>query len=94
MRITCNEAKNRSNKQKHGVFLAEANSLDWDILRAKQDERGDYGAPYGESRMIGHALRGRRLYCVVYTDHQDERRLISLRKANKREVIAYAGSKR
>lgn len=31
-----------------------------------------------------------RLYCVVYVDREDERRIISLRKANYREAIQYA----
>lgn len=30
-----------------------------------------------------------RLYCVVFIDRSDERRIISLRKANKREVKRY-----
>ena len=40
--------------------------------------------------MIGYAYIGLRLYCVVYTDRGDERRIISLRKANSREVKRYA----
>ena len=40
--------------------------------------------------MIGYALFGERLYCVVYVDREDARRIIRLRKANSREVIRYA----
>lgn len=54
-------------------------------MRAVRDERSDYC----EKRMIGYALMGVRLYCVVYTDRDEMRRVISLRKANKREVRAY-----
>jgi uncharacterized DUF497 family protein len=40
--------------------------------------------------MIGYAYMGLRLMCVVFTDRGDERRVISLRKANSREVKRYA----
>jgi hypothetical protein len=42
--------------------------------------------------MIGYALMGDRLYCVVYTDRGSQRRNISLRKANNREIRRYAGN--
>jgi uncharacterized DUF497 family protein len=45
---------------------------------------------YGEERMIALCAVGERLYCVVYVDREDARRIISLRKANYREVIDYA----
>jgi len=81
-------AKDASNQEKHGVSLAEANRIEWETLWATQDDRADYG----EVRMIGYAYIGLRLYCVVYTDRDDSRRIISLRKANSREVKHYAGA--
>jgi uncharacterized DUF497 family protein len=39
--------------------------------------------------MIGYALQGERLYCVVFTDRGTVRRIISLRKANNREIMRY-----
>jgi uncharacterized DUF497 family protein len=51
-----------------------------------KDTRRDYG----EGRMIVLCAIGERLYCVVYGDREDARRIISLRKANYREVIDYA----
>jgi uncharacterized DUF497 family protein len=65
--------------------LSDAANIEWETLWAKPDTRNDYG----EARMIGYALIGMRLYCVVFTDRNDERRIISLRKANKREVKRY-----
>lgn len=59
--------------------------LEWSMLLAKPDLRRDYG----ETRFIGYAPAGDRLYCVVFTDRDDERRIISLRKANAREVKLY-----
>lgn len=45
---------------------------------------------YGEKRMVGCAPIGQRVYCVVFTDRGQKRRVISLRKANVREVKRYA----
>ena len=41
-------------------------------------------------RVIGFADVGLRLFCVVFTDRGDERRVIGLRKANAREVADHA----
>lgn len=51
-----------------------------------EDTRSDYG----EARMIALCAIGERLYCIVYVDREDARRIISLRKANYREVMDYA----
>ena len=42
--------------------------------------------------MIGYALLESRLFCVVYTDREDIRRIISFRRANNRERAYYAKS--
>ena len=86
MKITFDPAKDESNLSKHGVSLALAAELEWDWLLAKTDTRRDYG----ETRMVGFAPIGPRVFCVVFTDRGDERRMISLRKANTREVKYYA----
>ncbi|MCB9434510.1 MAG: BrnT family toxin [Ardenticatenaceae bacterium] len=86
MKIEYDQSKDRNNLEKHGVFLQDAVHLEWDMLLAIQDTRYDYD----EIRMIGYAPIGRRVFCVVYTDRDDVRRIISLRKANKREVKRYA----
>ncbi len=78
--ITFDPAKDDANCAKPGVSLAMAEDLEWDGLLAKPDARRDYG----EARMIGYALIGARLHCVVYSDRGDERRIISLRRANSR----------
>ena len=86
MKISFSEAKDRINLEKHNVSLAEAKALEWDTLLCMPDNRRDYG----ELRFIGYALMGSRLYCVVFTDRENIRRVISLRKANSREVVRYA----
>jgi len=47
---------------------------------------------YGEARMIALCAIGERLYCVVYVDREDARRIISLRKANNKEKILYVSN--
>jgi uncharacterized DUF497 family protein len=42
--------------------------------------------------MIGFAYIGIRLHCVVFTDRGDVRRIISLRKANKKDLERYAAA--
>jgi hypothetical protein len=88
--ITYDPAKDASNRLKHGVSLALANEFEWDTLECKSDTRRDYVEP----RQIGYAIAGTRLYCVVFVDRPEdaptERRIISLRKANRREVNHYA----
>ena len=86
MQITFDEAKDALNTSKHGVSLSEAEKLEWDDALIWQDTRRDYG----EARMIALCAIGERLYCVVYVDREDARRIISLRKANYREVMDYA----
>ncbi len=86
MQIEFDSAKDAANQSKHGVSLAMADELEWDTLKGKPDTRRDCG----ERRMIGYALSGARLYCIVFADRAGVRRIISLRKANSREVSDYA----
>jgi uncharacterized DUF497 family protein len=52
------------------------------------DDRRDYG----EVREVGvMPIRGR-MFCVVFTWRNDARRIISLRRANKREMRKYGSS--
>lgn len=44
---------------------------------------------YGETRQIAFGFINDRLFVCVYADRDDERRVISLRKANTREVKRY-----
>ncbi len=86
MEIEFDPDKASSNAAKHGVSLDTAENLEWDMLLAEEDKR----EAYGELRFIGYVPIGRQVYCVVFTDRGDVRRIISLRKATKREVINYA----
>jgi uncharacterized protein len=82
MQITFDPAKDASNSQKHGISLALAREIDWSDVLTKPDTRHDYL----EVREIGYAVIGDRLYCVIFTQRSDTMHIISLRKANRREV--------
>jgi uncharacterized DUF497 family protein len=88
MRTEFDPAKDAINIAKHGIFLAAAEQIEWDTLLAGTDDR----ANYGEVRMIGFAFIGDRLHCVIFTDRGNVRRVISLRKANRREIRRYAAT--
>ena len=88
MNVTFGPAKDAINVAKHGVSLALAGELEWDALLTWPDTRRDYGEP----RMVGLAPWGTRLYYLVYVDRSEGRRIISLRKANDREVKTYVAN--
>lgn len=85
MKITFDPVKDAVNIAKHGVSMASASELDWESAQLWQDTRMEYG----EVRIIALALIKTRLFYVVFTDRGDYRRVISLRKANAREVKRY-----
>jgi uncharacterized DUF497 family protein len=62
-----------------------AGELDWDAALVWVDERFDYT----ELRMIALAPGSHILYYVAYVDRGKVRRIISMRRANRREVKHY-----
>jgi uncharacterized protein len=88
MRIDFDAAKDASNREKHGLSLALASLLDWDAALVWIDSRYDYG----ELRMIALAPDTGILYYVAFVDRGETRRIISLRRANRREVKHYVQS--
>ncbi len=88
MKVIFDEAKDVLNKIKHGLSLTEATKLEWEDALIWQDTLRDYG----EARMIALGAVGERLYCVVYVDREDVRRIISLRKTNNREKKLYVSN--
>ncbi len=88
MKIDFDHTKDAANIAKHGVSLAVARDLEWDWLMCCPDDRKDYG----ELREIGFAPIGSRVYCVVFVQRGEHYRIISLRKANSREVKYYASA--
>ncbi len=86
MLIEFDTAKDRANQAKHGISLAAAGFLEWESAVIDPDTRFEYG----EERFQGLGLIGNRVYMVVFTVRGDGIRIISLRKANKREEKRYA----
>ena len=86
MEITYDPAKDAANQAKHGVTLALAVELEWGAAVSWPDVRREYG----EARRVAIGYIGLRLYYVAYVDRAGGRRIISLRKANKREEKRYA----
>ena len=85
MRISFAPAKDAANRSKHGISLAVARELDWDSALIWLD--GRFG--YEEVRMIALAPRANVLYYVAFVDRGRVRRIISVRRATRREVKHY-----
>ena len=79
-------AKDARNVAERGLSLALAPYVFDGLVHLVDDDRHDYG----ERRQIAYGLIRGRLFVCVFTDRGDVRRVISLRKANSREVEAYA----
>lgn len=86
MKVAFDPAKDTTNQAKHGVSLALAAEMEWGTAVTWPDIRRDYGEP----RECGLGYIGLRLYAVVFVDRAEGRRIVSLRKANRREVNRYA----
>ncbi|PTB20995.1 hypothetical protein C9I57_09730 [Trinickia symbiotica] len=85
MEVTFDIEKDRKNRAKHGMSLADAAMFEWDTLRFEVDARRDYG----EIRCRGYAFIEDRLYAIAFTFRDESIRVISLRKANNREMDEY-----
>jgi uncharacterized DUF497 family protein len=88
MRIEFDPTKDSANEEKHGVSLALAEELDWDAALVWIDDRFEND----EWRMIALAPKIGILYYVAFVDRGEVRRIISLRRANRREVKHYVQS--
>lgn len=85
MRFDFDPTKDRQNTEKHGLSLGLAASLDWEDALLWIDSRKDYG----ENRVLALAPKTGVLYYVAFVDRGEVRRIISLRRANRREVKRY-----
>jgi uncharacterized DUF497 family protein len=85
MRYTFDPAKDAVNQAKQGISLALAETLFAGSHLTVTDDRFDYG----EVRKVALGLINDRLFVCVYADREAERRVVSLRKANQREVKRY-----
>ena len=84
--IVFDPLKDLSNQDKHGVSFVEAHGFEWDSALIREDARHDYG----ERRFEALGYIGLRIFVMVFCLRGDDIRVISLRKANQREVERYA----
>jgi uncharacterized protein len=85
MQITFDPAKDRINIEKHDVSLAVASELDWDNALVWVDDRFEYD----ELRMIALAPHTQVLYYVAFVEQEATYRIVSVRKATRKEVNHY-----
>ena len=85
VRYVYDPAKDRANRAKHGVSLASAEVM----FQGPHVSMTDGRFEYGEVREVAVDLINDRLFVCVYAERDAERRVISLRKANRREVKRY-----
>ena len=86
MRYEWDEVKAMANVIKHGVEFEEVVEFAWEASVEVFDSRKNYkecSATIPTSRILG------RLHVLVYTRRGDSVRVVSLRKANTREIRKY-----
>ena len=80
------EGKRQANLAKHGVDFADMVAFEWDTAVIDVDE------DHAEPRWTAIGFIGALLYSVVFTERGDNIRIISLRKATRREARNYVES--
>ena len=85
MNISFDAAKNAPNIATRGISFERAIESEWDRALIVADTRRDYG----ENRFQAFGLIAERLHVLVFTPRSGKTHIISLRKANKREVKRY-----
>ncbi len=86
MEIEFDPKKNQFNIETRGIDFNLALEFDLETALIREDTRRDYK----EQRFIAIGYIKDRLYVLVFTPREAAMRVISLRKANKRECQLYA----
>lgn len=86
MNYEFDQAKDENNLDKHGLSLAEAEFFEWETAVVREDTRKQYA----EQRFEATGYIGDRLHVMIFCFRSVSVRVISLRKANKREENRYA----
>ncbi|WML85132.1 BrnT family toxin [Thiothrix subterranea] len=88
MRFTWSETKRAINTKLHGLDFVDAPRVFEGITFTFEDDRFDYS----EQRFITLGLLAGVLVSIVHTENDHEIRIISFRKATKREEVIYYDS--
>jgi len=83
--ISFDPAKNERNIASRGISFEVAEQFEWDTALIAEDLRKEYG----ERRFQALGLIGGRLHAMVFTPRGGKVHVISLRKANRREMRRY-----
>ena len=85
MQLEWDEAKNKKNREKHGIDFAESHNFPWeDAGIVDRSRRKD-----GEKRFAAVGWLYGKLYTVIFTHRGEALRIISMRRANSREEREY-----
>ena len=85
MAITFDPEKNARNVAERGLSFEHVAELDWDTALIVQDTRRNYGEP----RLRVIARLDRRMHVAVVTPRGEDLRVISFRRASRKEVRLY-----
>ncbi len=85
MQITYDSAKNTTNIEQRGLSFEQVASFDFSTAMIVEDQR----RAYPERRFQALGLLEQRLHMLVFTPVAGGIRVISFRKANRREVRRY-----
>lgn len=85
MFISFDAAKSERNEQERGLPFSAAEHFEWSSALIRLDDRKDYGEP----RYQALGFIDDRLHALVFTPRLGRAHIISLRKANDREVARY-----
>jgi uncharacterized DUF497 family protein len=85
MSFVWDETKRRTNLRKHGIDFAYAEQIFAGITLTAEDNR----EAYGERRFLSLGLLDDQVVSIAHTEHDEEIRIISIRKATKREAHFY-----
>lgn len=85
MKFEWDDSKEQSNRTKHGIGFELVFDAEWEHALLIEDTRFDYG----EQRFLAYVPIHKRVHAVIYADRKNSRRIISVRKANSREVQFY-----
>ena len=85
MDIEFDPVKNEKNLRERGLSFDQAVRFDFSTAKIVEDRRKDYG----ERRYLALGKLGRRVHMLVFSETATGIRIISFRKANRREVKLY-----
>ena len=75
--------KARFNVEKHDIDFASISEFEWDSAVIRSSDR------HGETRYAAYGFLGNRMHVVAFTLRRGRTRIISIRSANRTEVLDY-----